>query len=81
MVEGTYEQNTWYKSGKEVCVVSLVAEQRSRYKTGREVTETIRQVCVAGWSGLQGWRHRDGHSQDNTNWGECVEENGRSDGS
>ena len=23
------KQNTWYKSGEEVCVVSLVAEQRS----------------------------------------------------
>ena len=76
------KQNTWYKSGEEVCVVSLVAEQRSRYnKTGREDTETMRQVCVAGWSGLRGRRHRDGHSQENTSWGECVDESERSNGS
>ena len=52
------KQNTWYKSGEEVCVVSLVAEQISRYKPD---TEIMRQVCVAGWSGLRGRRHRGGH--------------------
>ena len=41
----------------------------------------MRQVCVAGWSGMRGRRHRDGHSQENTSWGECVEESKRSDGS
>ena len=41
-----------------------VAEQISSYKTGREETETTRELCISGWSDLQGWWHGDGNSQE-----------------
>ena len=59
----------WVRQHKEI----------SRYKTGREETEPKRQLCISGWSGLRGRRHGDGHSQENTSWGECMEESGRGD--
>ena len=40
--------------------------------TGREDTETARQLCIPGWSGLQGRRHGDAYSQENTSCDECV---------
>ena len=57
--------------------------QQKKYldKTGWEETEPKRQLCISWWSGLRGRRHVDGNSQENTSWGEYVEESGRGDGS
>ena len=55
-------------------------EQRIIYKTEREETESTRQLCISGWSGLRGWQHGDGNSHNNTSLGECVEESERGDG-
>ena len=41
----------------------------------REETETPRQLCIPGWSGLWGRRHGDGNSK-NASCGEFVEESG-----
>ena len=48
-------------------------QKKSTYKPGWEETEPTRQFCISGWSGLRGRRHGDGHSQENTSWGECME--------
>ena len=49
-------------------------KKRSRYKTGRKETEPTRELCISGWNGLRGRRHGDENSQENTSWGECMEE-------
>ena len=46
------------------------AFERSKDRKGK--TETTRQLCIPGWSGLRGWQRIDGNSQENTSWGECV---------
>ena len=59
--------------GRHGLALSLEKTLRSRYETGWEETEPMRQLCISGWRGLRGRQHGDGNS------GECMEESGWGD--
>ena len=56
-------------------IEALWVRQQNKNLDIREETETARQLCIPGWSGLWGRRHGDGNSQ-NASCSEFVKESG-----
>ena len=64
---------------KKMEVLWVGQRKNCRHQTGWDETEPTRQLCIFERSILRGRRHGDGNSQENTSWGECMEESGRGD--